>query len=69
MSATAAIHARLRAAAAGGAAVLLHSTDLDEVLHLGHRVIVLSRGILTEVPSGTSRSDIGNLMLHAGQPA
>ena len=69
VSATAAIHNRLRAAAGAGAAVLLHSTDLDEVLHLGHRVIVLSRGILTEVPSGTSRSDIGNLMLHAGQPA
>jgi ABC-type uncharacterized transport system ATPase subunit len=69
VSATAAIHARLRAAAAGGAALLIHSTDLDEVLHLAHRVIVLSRGILTEVPSGTSRSDIGNLMLHTRQPA
>jgi ABC-type uncharacterized transport system ATPase subunit len=69
VSATAGIHARLREAANAGAALLIHSTDLDEVLHLAHRVIVLSRGILTEVPSGSSRSDIGTLMLHAGQSA
>jgi simple sugar transport system ATP-binding protein len=69
VGATAAIHARLRAAVSAGAALLLHSSDLDEVLHLAHRVIVLSRGILTEVPFGTSRSEIGNLMLHAGPAA
>jgi simple sugar transport system ATP-binding protein len=69
VSATAAIHARLREAVNAGAALLIHSTDLDEVLHLAHRVIVLSRGILTEVPSSTSRSDIGSLMLHAGSAA
>jgi simple sugar transport system ATP-binding protein len=69
VSATAAIHTRLREAAHAGAALLIHSTDLDEVLHLSHRVIILSRGILTEVPSGTSRSEIGNLMLNAGQSA
>ena len=69
VSATAAIHARLREAVTAGAALLIHSTDLDEVLHLAHRVIVLSRGTLIEVPSGASRSDIGNLMLHAGSAA
>ena len=67
VSATAAIHARLREAANAGAALLIHSSDLDEVLHLAHRVIVLSRGNLTEVPFGTSRSDIGKLMLQAGE--
>jgi simple sugar transport system ATP-binding protein len=66
VSATAAVHARLREAVSAGAAMLIHSSDLDEVLHLAHRVIVLSRGTLIEVPFGTSRSDIGNLMLHAG---
>jgi simple sugar transport system ATP-binding protein len=69
VNATAAIHGRLREAVNAGAALLIHSTDLDEVLHLSHRVIVLSRGVLTEVPSGTSRSDIGRLMLHAGRSA
>jgi ABC-type uncharacterized transport system ATPase subunit len=49
--------------------LLIYSSDLDEVLHLANRVIVLSRGTLTEVPLGTSRADIGNLMLHAGQSA
>ena len=67
VSATAAIHERLREAVSAGAAMLIHSSDLDEVLYLAHRVIVLSRGTLIEVPFGTSRSDIGNLMLHTGQ--
>ncbi|HET6837839.1 MAG TPA: ATP-binding cassette domain-containing protein [Gemmatimonadales bacterium] len=66
VSATAAIHERLREAVSAGAALLVHSSDLDEVLHLAHRVIILSRGTLTEVPAGTSRSVIGNMMLHAG---
>jgi general nucleoside transport system ATP-binding protein len=63
VSAAAAIHARIRAAASGGAAVLFHSSDLDEVLHLAHRVIVMSRGSLTEVPFGASRAEVGSLML------
>jgi simple sugar transport system ATP-binding protein len=65
VSAAAAIHGRLRDAAKAGAALLVHSTDLDEVLHLAHRVIVMARGVLTEVPFGTSRSDVGSLMLHS----
>jgi ABC-type uncharacterized transport system ATPase subunit len=69
VNATAAIHARLREAVSGGAALLIHSSDLDEVLHLAHRVVVLSRGTLIEVPFGASRSDVGNLMLQAGQSA
>jgi ABC-type uncharacterized transport system ATPase subunit len=35
---------RLRAAAAAGVGVLLISSDLDEILDLSHRVVVLSRG-------------------------
>jgi general nucleoside transport system ATP-binding protein len=65
VTATAAIHERIRAAAQGGAAILFHSSDLDEVLHLSHRVLVMSRGVLTEAPFAASREEIGNLMLRS----
>lgn len=61
--ATATIHGRLRAAAATGAAVLFHSSDLDEVLELATRIVVASRGALVELPAGSSREAIGALML------
>ena len=61
--ATATIHERLRAAAATGAAVLFHSSDLDEVLELATRIVVASRGALVELPGGSSREAIGALML------
>jgi general nucleoside transport system ATP-binding protein len=63
IAATAGVHSRLRSAAAAGAAVLFHSTDLDEVLHLADRVVVVARGAITEVPLGASRIEIGALML------
>jgi general nucleoside transport system ATP-binding protein len=63
IDASAAIHARLRSAAAAGAAVLFHSTDLDEVLHLADRVIVVRRGAIAEPPLNSSRAEIGALML------
>jgi general nucleoside transport system ATP-binding protein len=47
VAAAAQTHARLRAARARGAAVLLVSEDLDEVLALADRVAVLSGGRLT----------------------
>ena len=68
VGATAAIHGRILAAAGGGAAVLFHSTDLDEVLHLSQRIIVMSRGVLTEARLGASRAEIGNLMLGREAP-
>jgi ABC-type uncharacterized transport system ATPase subunit len=61
--AASAIHARLRSAAAAGAAVLFHSTDLDEVLALAERVIVVARGVISEVPPQASRATIGAMML------
>jgi ABC-type uncharacterized transport system ATPase subunit len=61
--ATAAVHARLRSAAAAGAAVLFHSSDLDEVLGLAGRVIVVARGTITEMAPGASRTRIGAMML------
>jgi general nucleoside transport system ATP-binding protein len=68
VSATASIHARIRAAAANGAAVLFHSNDLDEVLHLAQRIVVMSRGLLTEVPVSASRAEIGSMMLRTEAP-
>ena len=59
----AAIHARIEVAAKAGAAVLFHSNDLDEVLQLAHRIIVVSRGVLTEAPLTASRAEIGSMML------
>jgi general nucleoside transport system ATP-binding protein len=59
----AAIHARLRSAAASGAAVLFHSTDLDEVLALAGRVLVVARGVISEAPPQASRATIGAMML------
>jgi general nucleoside transport system ATP-binding protein len=63
VGAAAAIHARIDAAAAAGAAVLFYSSDLDEVLHLSHRIVVMCRGVLTEVAATASRAEIGSMML------
>lgn len=63
IGATAVIHARLRSAAAAGAAILFHSTDLDEVLYLADRVIVVARGLVFEAPPNASRAEIGAMML------
>ncbi len=61
--ATAEIHARLRRAADEGAAVLLYSSDLDEVLAVATRVLVASRGLLVEPPVGATRDTIGAMMV------
>jgi simple sugar transport system ATP-binding protein len=65
ISAAAAIHTRLRSAAAAGAAVLFYSADLDEVLYLADRVIVVTRGTISEAAPGATRSEIGAMMLRA----
>jgi simple sugar transport system ATP-binding protein len=59
--ATAAIHARLRAAAAGGAAVVVYSSDLDEVLALAARVLVVYDG--TVRVTAPHRDTVGRAML------
>jgi simple sugar transport system ATP-binding protein len=63
VQATAAIHERLRAAAAAGAAVIVHSSDLDEVLELADRLFVMANGVLTELPPDTPRDAVGDAML------
>jgi ABC-type uncharacterized transport system ATPase subunit len=56
--ATAEIHARLRAARDGGAGVLLISEDLDEILALASRVLVLSHGHVG-LECAAAQADIG----------
>ncbi|HEU4613207.1 MAG TPA: ATP-binding cassette domain-containing protein, partial [Kofleriaceae bacterium] len=65
------IHAQLRAAAARGAGLLVISADLDELLGLCHRIVVLLRGRLVGERAGEAlhgsdaRAAIGALMTGA----
>ncbi|MEO8333339.1 MAG: ATP-binding cassette domain-containing protein [bacterium] len=59
--ATADVHRRLRDACARGAAVVMYSSDLDEVLGLASRVLVLFDGTIREMP--IDREAIGRAML------
>lgn len=59
--ATQAVHDRLRAVARSGTAVLLYSSDLDEVLHLAMRIFVLHAGHVRECP--LDRDAVGRAML------
>ena len=68
VASAAALRARFRQLASAGVAILLISTDLDEVLELGTRVAVLFRGTLQPLGAAEStRARIGQLML--GEPA
>ncbi len=64
--ATAEIHDRLRAAAGAGVAVIVHLADLDELMSVADRIVVLAAGIATEMPTGASRDAIGRQMLTGG---
>lgn len=59
--ATADVHARLREAAAKGAGVVVYSSDLDEVLELATRVVVMHAGHV--VPVSRDREAVGRAML------
>jgi ABC-type uncharacterized transport system ATPase subunit len=63
-SAVAEVHQRLRAARDRGAAVLMVSEDLDELLQLADRLVVMSGGRLvhTCAAAGADRHDIGRFM-------
>ncbi len=65
------VHGRLLEARARGAAVLLISEDLDEILTLADRIVVISGGRLS-APSGRgerSVRDLGELMAGHGEAA
>jgi simple sugar transport system ATP-binding protein len=59
--ATAAVHQRLRDARDAGVAIVMHSTDLDEVLALADRILVVSNGHVREMPHDRER--IGRAMV------
>ena len=69
LGAVARIHEQLRGAARVGAGVLVISADLDELLALCHRVVVMLRGRIVGERSGdalrTARQDLGVLMTGA----
>ncbi|MEX2208909.1 MAG: ABC transporter ATP-binding protein [Myxococcota bacterium] len=67
LAATAAVREELRREVRAGTAVLLISTELDEVLELGMRIAVLFRGrLLPVLPGAHTREAIGQLMLGEG---
>ena len=55
------VRARLRSACAAGAAIVLYSSDLDEVLLLATRVLVMYAGTVRE--TSLDRDEIGRAML------
>ena len=61
--ATGEIHDRLRRARDGGAAVAIYSSDIDEILVLADRVLVVYAGTVRE--SVVERDTVGKLMLGA----
>ena len=59
----------LLARRAGGSGVLLISEDLDELMELSDRIVVLHAGKVAGIvdPRHTDRYEIGRLMLHGGE--
>jgi simple sugar transport system ATP-binding protein len=69
IAATAGIHDRLRQASRDGVAVVVYSSDLDEVLALGcDRLLVVTRGRLSELSATTPRAEVGRAMLQGVAP-
>lgn len=67
VAAAAYVHGELERLAAEGVAIVLISTDLDEVLGLAERVVVMSRGHVIDVPADErTRAGVGALMLSGG---
>ena len=61
LRATESVHERLRAAARRGTTVIFHTSDIDEMLSLAHRVLVVYHGTVREMPR--DRTAIGAAML------
>jgi simple sugar transport system ATP-binding protein len=64
--ATSAVHTRLREAALAGVCVLLYLTDLDELMEVSDRVLIMAGGVLSEPPPDATRAEIGRRMLGMG---
>ncbi len=63
------IHARIVEQRDSGAAVLIHSSELDEIMALSDRVLVMYRGrIVAEFdPAATTSTEVGLAMLGSGE--
>lgn len=59
--ATRAVHDRLRSVASAGAGVVVYSSDLDEVLALATRILVVHGGVVSE--TARDRETVGRAML------
>ena len=59
VAAVEAVHTHLVNAAERGVAVLLISEDLDEILELNDRIVVMYEGELSEVIDRTSHDEVG----------
>lgn len=67
VAAAAYVHAELKRLASEGLAIVLISTDLDEVLGLSDRVVVMTRGrVVAVADEDRSREGVGALMLAGG---
>jgi len=68
-TAVAEVHARLIEARNRGAAVLMVSEDLDELLHVADRIVVMSEGRIVHecAAAGADRHELGRFM--GGGPA
>jgi simple sugar transport system ATP-binding protein len=62
VAAVEAVHQHLLEAAEAGTAVLLISEDLDELLTLGDRILVMYEGLLHDVADRENLQEIGLLM-------
>jgi simple sugar transport system ATP-binding protein len=63
LRATSEVLDRLREVARREVAVLVHLPDLDELLEVADRIVVLAGGRMTEAQADASRTEIGRLML------
>jgi len=61
ISAAAFVHEKIRDARNSGAAVVFYSSDLDEIITLSDRAVVVSRDGIVSVP--TDKSEIGRVLL------
>lgn len=70
VGAKAGIHELMRELANAGAAVLMISSELPEVIGMSDRILVMRGGTIAgELPSGVTESDIMTLAAHTGETA
>jgi ABC-type uncharacterized transport system ATPase subunit len=69
VGATAYVHGKLRERAAEGGAILLVSTELDEIVALSHRIAVLYEGRIVGIVSSTTPRETLGLMMGGKQVA